>query len=250
MTRNSFVFYRSFYDAFKTLTDEDFGKCARAVIEYALEGQEPQPGSIGCLTLGLVRPLLDKNNKRYENGCKGGRPNGNQAETKEEPNGNQAETKEEPNPNLNDKCKMINDKWEKDIESFPPSSEKICAAEAPRSTERDDLPKSTREKRDGESLTEKCRPIVEYLNERTSSNYRPSTKATQAHISARLKEGYTIDDFKAVIDRKVNEWQGTDYERFLTPDTLFGTKFEKYLNAKPRSRAPEPKVEHLLDGIL
>ena len=47
-----------------------------------------------------------------------------------------------------------------------------------------------------------------------------------------MKEGFTIEDFKTVIDKKAAEWQGTDFEQYLWPTTLFGTKFEGYLNAK------------------
>ena len=74
--------------------------------------------------------------------------------------------------------------------------------------------------------------IVEYLNQKAGTNYKPSSKATQTKIHARLKEGYTLDDFKLVIDKKCDEWKGTQMEQYLRPETLFGTKFESYLNAK------------------
>jgi uncharacterized phage protein (TIGR02220 family) len=78
--------------------------------------------------------------------------------------------------------------------------------------------------------------IVGYLNEKTGKRYSASTKSTASSINARLEDGYTVDDFKTVIDVKVNEWKGTDYEKYLTPDTLFRpSKFEKYLNQKPQS---------------
>lgn len=76
--------------------------------------------------------------------------------------------------------------------------------------------------------------VIDYLNEKTGSNYRASSKANQRHIQARLNEGYTIDDFKKVIDNKCASWQGTEYEQYLRPETLFGAKFESYLNEKPK----------------
>ena len=72
--------------------------------------------------------------------------------------------------------------------------------------------------------------VIKYLNEKANTNYRPSTKNTQSFISARLKEGFIIEDFKKVIDAKVENWLGTDFEKYLRPATLFGTKFENYLN--------------------
>lgn len=74
--------------------------------------------------------------------------------------------------------------------------------------------------------------IVCYLNEKTNSSYRYTTSKTQSLIRARLNEGFALEDFKMVIDNKVYEWKGTDWEKFLRPETLFGTKFESYLNSK------------------
>ena len=78
--------------------------------------------------------------------------------------------------------------------------------------------------------------IIEYLNDRLGSNYKTSTEKTRTQIKARFKEGFTLDDFKVVIDKKINEWFGTDMQKYLRPETLFGTKFEGYLNQKEVGR--------------
>ena len=74
--------------------------------------------------------------------------------------------------------------------------------------------------------------IVEYLNEKANKNFKPTTKKTQSLINARIKEGFSLDDFKKVIDIKCSQWLGTEMEKYLRPETLFGTKFEGYLNEK------------------
>lgn len=73
--------------------------------------------------------------------------------------------------------------------------------------------------------------IVDYLNYICGTNYKSTTKATTESIKSRLKEGFTVDDFKTVIDKKFNEW-GNDPKmvQYLRPQTLFGSKFEGYLN--------------------
>lgn len=76
--------------------------------------------------------------------------------------------------------------------------------------------------------------ICTHLNEKAGTAYRPSSKATQSHINARLSEGFTVEDFYTVIDKKCAEWKGTDMEKYLRPETLFGSKFEGYLNAKTK----------------
>lgn len=72
--------------------------------------------------------------------------------------------------------------------------------------------------------------VIEYLNNKTGKHYKHTTNKTQTVIKARCNEGFTEDDFKKVIDNKVAEWKGTDMEKFLRPETLFGNKFEGYLN--------------------
>lgn len=74
--------------------------------------------------------------------------------------------------------------------------------------------------------------IISYLNEKAHTKYRPSSSKTKTLIKARLNEGFTEDDFKKVIDNKTDEWLNSDMEKYLRPETLFGTKFESYLNQK------------------
>jgi uncharacterized phage protein (TIGR02220 family) len=74
------------------------------------------------------------------------------------------------------------------------------------------------------------------LNARVGSHYRASTGKTKSLIRARLNEGFSVDDFKTVIEKKAAEWMGSDMEQYLRPETLFGTKFEGYLNAPVRQK--------------
>ena len=73
--------------------------------------------------------------------------------------------------------------------------------------------------------------IVEYLNLKIGSKYRSSTQATQRLIKARFNEGFDLEDFKQVIDNKASDWfNDKKMSEYLRPQTLFGTKFESYLN--------------------
>jgi uncharacterized phage protein (TIGR02220 family) len=78
--------------------------------------------------------------------------------------------------------------------------------------------------------------IIEYLNNRTGASYRHTTNKTKDLIKARFNEGFTLEDFKEVIDKKCIEWYGTDMQKYLRPETLFGTKFESYLNQQMKER--------------
>lgn len=85
--------------------------------------------------------------------------------------------------------------------------------------------------------------ILDYLNKATGRNYKATSKATVKHINARFAEGYTEDDFKKVIDNKVAEWlHNSKMQGYLRPDTLFGTKFDSYLNQQVVESKPAIEI--------
>lgn len=76
--------------------------------------------------------------------------------------------------------------------------------------------------------------IVDYLNSKTNKHYKSTTAKTKDLIKARYNEGFTLDDFKQVIDNKVIDWSSNDrMSKYLRPETLFSNKFEGYLNEQP-----------------
>jgi uncharacterized phage protein (TIGR02220 family) len=72
--------------------------------------------------------------------------------------------------------------------------------------------------------------IVNFLNEKLGTKFKPNSKKTKSCINARLNEGYSIDDFKTVINKKYDSWINTEHAKYLRPETLFGNKFDGYLN--------------------
>lgn len=73
--------------------------------------------------------------------------------------------------------------------------------------------------------------IIAYLNNKSNKNFRHTSKDTQKFIKARWNEGYDLDDFRKVIDVKTAKWLiDPKYIDYIRPQTLFGTKFESYLN--------------------
>ena len=78
--------------------------------------------------------------------------------------------------------------------------------------------------------------IVEHLNNTCGKGYTHTGKSTRKLIRARWNDGFRLDDFKKVIDTKSRDWlKNKDMNKYLRPETLFGTKFETYLNEGPRS---------------
>lgn len=72
--------------------------------------------------------------------------------------------------------------------------------------------------------------IIDYLNLKAGTRFKSNSLDTRKKIHARWRDGFRLNDFKQVVDVKTAEWMDTDMDKFLRPKTLFGTKFEDYLN--------------------
>ena len=89
-----------------------------------------------------------------------------------------------------------------------------------------------------------CKEVISYLNLKAKKNFKVDTASHQKFIKARLKEGYVLEDFKKVVDIMVAKWQGTEYEQYLQPQTLFGNKMDNYLNQ------PMPRKVHSFQSAV
>lgn len=89
-----------------------------------------------------------------------------------------------------------------------------------------------------------CKEVISYLNLKAKKNFKVDTASHQKFIKARLKEGYVLEDFKKVVDVMVAKWEGTEYEQYLQPQTLFGNKMDNYLNQ------PMPKRSTILASTV
>ncbi|WP_034991625.1 conserved phage C-terminal domain-containing protein [Liquorilactobacillus vini] len=86
--------------------------------------------------------------------------------------------------------------------------------------------------------------IVSFLNDKAGTKYHSTSAKTKKLIHARFKDGFSLEDFKTVITKKTDEWLNTDMAKYLRPETLFGTKFESYLNQKRGADPSDPWSQH------
>lgn len=77
-----------------------------------------------------------------------------------------------------------------------------------------------------------CKEIIEHLNNVTGCDYKTDSKNIIMLINQHIKEGYKKEDFINVIDKKYKEWKDTEREKYVRAETLFGDKFETYVNQK------------------
>lgn len=123
---------------------------------------------------------------------------------------------------LHDDITMISERYHGDA----PEREE---SRVERETEGEEILKSGQKKPDNAAPYKK---IISFLNETASTSFKDSSKTTQRHIKARINEGFTFDDFKTVIKAKFDEWSiEPEMVQYIRPQTLFGTKFESYLQA-------------------
>jgi uncharacterized phage protein (TIGR02220 family) len=113
-------------------------------------------------------------------------------------------------------------------------------------TEQTNIQPTKRTKNINEQQNMVINAIVTYLNEVTGKNYRPDNATTVRLILARLNNGFTLEQFKYVIDIKANHWLNSDMEKYLRPETLFGNKFDGYLNETITTKQPSSPTEQAI----
>ena len=87
---------------------------------------------------------------------------------------------------------------------------------------------------------------IEYLNLKTNSNIEGNDPKANILLKSLISDGYTYDDFKEVIDKKMTDWKGTKFQEYVRPQTLFGNNFRRYLN---ESRNTKNRFERISDSV-
>lgn len=188
------------------------------IVRYLRTGDEPSPRTDAQkMALAMVRPVLDKSRARIEAGSKGG-------------SGKQSKTTSKPPSKRQSKTTS---NVESDEESMSASKQ---ASDIYSSSSSYSPDSSSEEGVQGEEVIPYSE-IVGMLNEAAGTAYRPTSKKTRQLIHARWAEGYRAEDFAAVIETMARAWGGDPKMcAYLRPETLFGPKFEGYLNRRRVSR--------------
>lgn len=205
---NGFTIYKEYYELITLLTEREQQELLLAITKFMFEDVEPTLNDKQTKIFNNLRRPLEKSKKRSKCGSIT-KSNENQEENEIETKENQKEIKTKSKENQ----KENENKTHQDVNVIVNVNDNVDV----------NVKKIS---------LEEIKGIVEYLNIKSNSHYKYSTDKTQTLIKARIKDGFTLDDFKIVIDKKCEEWLGTDFEKFLRPETLFSNKFEGYLNQK------------------
>ena len=220
----------SLVDGGQALPERERERLYRAYIEYLRYGVEPEGLEGAALAVWVsVLPSLRNSRARAEAGRAGGSRSpreggggagaqaGGQAETQADA---QAETQADVQANAKQTTKQTTQIATSEEEEEEEEEEEMKG-------KGQDMAAGGRDSPPG--LVEEA---VSYLNERAGTRFRASSASTARHVRARAREGYSLDDIRAVVDAKVAEW-GHDQRMaaYIRPETLFGPKFEGYLQA-------------------
>ena len=216
------MLYTEYMAQIELLNMEQRGELLTAIMNHALGRASPELDAVTSMAFSFIRSRMDRDGEKYEKtvearkeaGKMGGRPKANGFSEK------QTKAKKpvyDPDNDPDSDCDNDNDK----NNMSPPTS--------------------------GGRPAYQYAEIVDYLNQKAGTRYKHSSEDTRKHIRARVNDGYTIDDFKTVIDRKVKEWKGTEWEKFLRPSTLFGSKFESYLNQREEPKGKKTAFSNFLE---
>lgn len=220
--KESFIMHNSFYEPIKTLKNEQLGKLLRAIFNYTTSGEITQDNEI-LIAFMFIKNQIDMDANKWEEKKKKRSEAGRLGGIKRAVNENQA---------LSSKSKQCLDMLS--------NAKQSQANQAVNVNDNVNVNVNVNDNVNNNSVINNkyivednnvYKEIIDYLNQRTSQHYKYNSKNTKDHIKARLKEGFTVDDFKTVIDKMCVEWMNTDMQKYLRPETLFRpSKFESYLN--------------------
>ena len=212
--KDNFLLKKSQKEVFEQLTDEEAGKLIKGIFQYATTGENKLEGYLNIIFIP-IKNEIDKNEERYIKVCERNKKN---------------IEKRWDTKNTTGKSGIPNDTKNTDNHNHIHLENKSNSNRG--MGEEEETKETFKDTDDDGLLSEISKKVIEHLNKIAGTNFRYTSKLNRSKINARLNEGYKLDDFIDVINKKHKEWQGTEFERYLCPETLFGNKFEKYLNQK------------------
>ena len=228
--KKAFLLFDDLADPFLSLSDEDAGKLIKNIFLHRNGGSTHKLLPSADMAFAFIKQQIDRSEEAYEGRCERNRQNIQNYWDKVKGKDTTVYERIPPDTNVNDPLRadtVVND-------GYPPSP-KPSPNPSPDSDKEEDTLSSRA------SYAE----VIQYLNEKANTHFSPTSKDTQRKIKARWNAGYRLPDFKKVIDIKVEQWlTNPEMVSYLRPITLFGPKFESYLNErqheekqnKPRER--------------
>ena len=200
MGKKSFLLYIDSYDAIKDLSTEQKGLLFDAIFIKQIENEVTINDPVVKMAFNFIQNQISRDKEKYKTTCEKNRENINKRWSRKsttEYDRIRPNTKHTDNDNDNDNDSDNDNVNDKEINIYIPQ-------------------------------------IIAYLNDHGDKQFKTKSAKTAKLIKARLAEGFMLEDFKKVIDNKIRSWiDDPEMNKYLRPETLFGNKFEAYLNETP-----------------
>lgn len=203
------------WEAACTLPDDQRKDLIDALLGHAFDGEEPDPSEPWFGIYVACRGRVELSAKKSASGRVGGSISKRTSKSASQAHSESA-------------CEAKNEECDKDSDN---------GGEVRGDEKREDEKELTSGKPDSEAaendeVDEIAAAVVAHLNELTSQSFRPWAQKTLRPIRARIREGFSASDLLLVVDDRCSRWlQSPKMREYLRPETLFGTKFEGYLQA-------------------
>lgn len=217
--KNSFIVYADIKETLDKLTDDQVAELFRGMVDYQITGEAPEFSGVLEFAFIPIRQQMDRDNtkwertreKRVKSGRQGGIRSGEVRKDKAENEAKEASSSKSKQTKQNEANEAVNVNVNDNVNGNVNVSDSFEAGSY------------------GPAHLSSL--LISYLNEKAGTNYNVTSAVVQ-RIGKLMDDGYTADDMKSVIDKKVSEWKDSDKMRgYLRPRTLFGDKFEEYFGA-------------------
>lgn len=202
--RNSFVFYRSFNEAMAELSESDQLTLYRAIVGYGLDGQEASfDSSYLRMAWKLIKPQLDANWRRYENGCKGGAPVGNRNNPSGR-RGNQPKTNQELTKNKRNANDNANDNYHYKESTIVPKKDELSLPQTKISLQEKQQNMAKNKKAFQDDLS---KFLDRYSADMLNDFFSYWTEPNKSQTKMRFEQQPTWD-----LSRRLSRWEKNNYK--------------------------------------
>jgi uncharacterized phage protein (TIGR02220 family) len=226
--KKSFIIYFNWAQMLRDMPDPEAGQLIKGIAAYELGEEVSFDNPLLSAVFSMIKGKLDEDNERYKERVK--KIEESKRRWWEEKKAQEAKSKTENDRSLYTSIDEYRSLY-KGIDNYSDTvTDTVNVTVTDTDTVTDVTNVTNNNKIRSPAEPDITAEVVDYLNQKLGTRYKAETEKTKRLIRARIREGATLEDFRKVIDKKVKEWRGTKLEPYLRPETLFGAKFESYLN--------------------
>lgn len=228
--KKSFIIYFNWAQMLRDMPDPEAGQLIKGIAAYELGEEVSFDNPLLSAVFSMIRDKLDEDNEKYKERVRKLEENKKRWWEEKQKAQSTDRSLADSNRSLPENNRSLTDLYSDTVTDTDTDTVNVTVTDTDTVTVTDVTNVTNNNKIRSPAEPNITAEVVDYLNQKLGTRYKADTEKTRRLIRARIREGATLEDFRKVIDKKVKEWRGTKLEPYLRPETLFGTKFEGYLN--------------------